>query len=230
VYNLWEPSKCEIIHEKFLDEKADADQASFTSATRWNDTDGQIILTEERTMTIRRAPAPARLLIDFTSKLTAPNGDADLKADPEHGGVQFRPSLDVDKSKTTYFIPGEKPDIHKDIDFPWIAESFTIDDKSANPLHGKEFSVVEMSHPDDPKGTKWSAYRDYGRFGAYPSAVIKKGESLTLKYRFLISDGALPPAEVIEKSWDQFAGVSTPTPAPKITERLADGVKAPAKK
>jgi hypothetical protein len=230
VYNLWEPSKCEIIHEKFLEETADADHATFISATRWNDTGGEIILTEERTMTIRRGPAPVRLVIDFTSKLTAPNGDADLQADPEHGGVQFRPSLDVDKSKTTYFFPGEHPNVHKDVDFPWVAESFTIDETSANPLRGKQYSVVEMSHPDDPKGTKWSAYRDYGRFGAYPSATIKKGDSLTLKYRFLIADGALPPVEVIEKAYDEFTGATAATPAPRITERPAEGAQAPAKR
>ena len=59
---------------------------------------------------------------------------------------------------------------------------------------GKQYSVVEMSHPENPKGTKWSAYRNYGRFGAFPVATIKAGKPLVLKYRFVIADGEMMPA------------------------------------
>ena len=41
-----------------------------------------------------------------------------------------------------------------------------------------------MSHPDNPKDTIWSAYRDYGRFGAFVKPELKNGDSLTLRYRF----------------------------------------------
>ena len=92
--------------------------------------------------------------------------------------------------------------------------------------NGKTYSVVEMSHPDDPKGTKWSAYRDYGRFGAFPPHEIKSGESLTLKYRFLIADGEMPPTDVIEKSFNQFTGETNSTP--QITVMPAEK-PAPAK-
>ena len=49
----------EIVHQKFLAQKANADQAAFTSLTNWNDADGQPLLVEERTMTFRRGPIPA---------------------------------------------------------------------------------------------------------------------------------------------------------------------------
>ena len=36
-------------------------------------------------------------------------------------------------------------------------------------LNGKKYSVVFLNHPDNPKGAHISAYRDYGRFGIFPS-------------------------------------------------------------
>ncbi|HWE00798.1 MAG TPA: DUF6807 family protein [Tepidisphaeraceae bacterium] len=208
----------EIVHLKLENQRADADMATFTSVTAWNDENAKPFLTEERTMTFRRAPAPARITIDFTSKLM-PKGDCALDGDPEHAGVQYRPTNDIDKSKTLYVFPAEHPNAHKDLDYPWVGETYTL-------KNGKTYSVVEMSHPDDPKGTKWSAYRDYGRFGAFAAHEIKSGEALTLKYRFLIADGEMPPADVIEKSFNQFTGESNATP--QLTVMPAEH-SAPAK-
>lgn len=197
----------EIVHRKFVNEKADADSATFTSQTDWNDEAGKPFITEERTITLHRAPSPARLVVDMSSTLT-PIGDVVLDGDPEHAGVQYRPSNDVDRAKTFYVFPAEKPDAHKDLDYPWVGETYTL-------KNGKTYSVVEMSHPDDPKGVKWSAYRNYGRFGAFVPHPIKASETFTLKYRFLIADGDMPPVEVIEKSFDQFTGATTAVP--KVT-------------
>jgi hypothetical protein len=208
-YDRWHMKGGEIVHQKFLQEKADKDHATFTSLTHWNDGEGKPIIEEERTTTIRRPSGPGRLVIDFTTRLKAVNGDITLGGDPEHSGVQFRPANELDTAATVYLFPKEGAKPHKDLDYPWVGETFT--------LHGKQYSVVEMSHPDNPKKTKWSAYRDYGRFGAFPTAEIKSGEALVLRYRFLIADGEMPPVEAIEKSWDEFAGVKEPTAAPKTT-------------
>jgi hypothetical protein len=213
----------DIVHEKFLNEKAGPDEATFTSLTHWETVaGGEPLIEEERTITLRRGPAPARLLIDFTSVLKAPNGDVKLDGDPEHSGIQYRPAADVDTKQTMYFFPAERPNAHKDLDYPWVGETYS--------LHGQDYSVVEMSHPDDPKGTHWSAYRDYGRFGAFPKAEIKAGESLTLKYRFLVADGKMLPTDVIERSYDQFIGAKGPSPDPKVTAVPAEQSKAPTTK
>jgi hypothetical protein len=214
----------EIVHQKFAAQKAGADEATFTSVTHWNDEAGKPMIVEERTMTFRRAPAPARVMIDFSTKLSAPRGDIMLDGDPEHAGIQYRPANEVVTTETKYFFPKEKATAKTDVDFPWVGETYT--------LNGKQYSVVDMNHPDNPKKTKFSAYRDYGRFGAFPVQGIKSGKSLTLKYRFLIADGKMPSAEVIEKCWDQFAGVATPTAVPKVNEVLSDqpGPKKDAKK
>lgn len=208
-YDRWHMQGGEIVHQKFGGQTAGAEQASFTSLTQWNDNAGMAILEEERTMTIRRLAAPGRLLIDFTAKLTAPRGDITLDGDPEHAGIQFRPANEVVAKDTVYTFPKEGAVPTKDLDYPWVGGSFT--------LRGNRFSVVHLNHPDNPKNTRYSAYRDYGRFGAFPKASIKKGESLVLKYRFLIADGEMLPVETIQKSWDDFAGLKTPSPAPKTT-------------
>jgi len=213
----------DIIHKAFAEQKAGPDEATFTSQTEWALSDGRKILTEDRTMTFRKGPAPFRLQIDFTSKLKAPAGDVTLAGDPEHGGIQFRPAGEIEAAKTVYYLPKENAHPHKDTDYPWAGETFT--------LPNGQHSVVEMSHPDNPKGTRWSAYRDYGRFGAYPTAPLKSGDTITLKYRFLVGDGKMPPADVIQKSYDQFSGAKEPSPTPKVTERPAEGAgKTPATK
>ncbi len=208
-HDRWHMKGGEQVHQKFLEKKADADGAVFTSVVHWNAPDGKPMVVEERTMAFRRPPAPARLLIDFTSKLAAPNGDVQLDGDPEHAGIQYRPADEVVRNETIYVYPKENADARKDVDYPWAGETYT--------LNGKRYSVVHMNHPENPKGTKYSAYRDYGRFGAFPKAAIPSGKSITLKYGFLIADGEMPGAEMIQKCWDAFAGVSSPSPVPKTT-------------
>ena len=66
--------------------------------------------------------------------------------------------------------------------------------------------MVEFNHSANPKGTKWSAYRNYGRFGAFPVATIKPGTPLVLKYRFVIADGPMMPAADITQHWNAFTG------------------------
>lgn len=220
-YDRWHMKGGDIVHRKFLNEKADQDHATFTSVTHWDDAEGKPIIEEERTMTFRRAPGPGRLLIDFTTKLTAVNGDIKLDGDPEHAGIQFRPAQEVDRKETVYVFPKEGATPHKDFDYPWVGETFT--------LHGKRYSVVDMNSPDNPKKTRWSAYRDYGRFGAFPVAEIKSGQSLVLKYRFLIADGEMPPVDAIEKLYDKFAGVKAPSATPKTTVLPAEQPKPASK-
>ena len=60
---------------------------------------------------------------------------------------------------------------------------------------GKRYSVLHMNHPDNPKGTVYSAYRDYGRFGAFFKRTIEKNQTLTLRYRIWVGRGEMPGRE-----------------------------------
>ncbi len=196
-YNMWEMGGGNRqIHQKFTGQKAGPDQASFTSLVAWKLPDGKTLLEDERTFTFYRRPAPTLALIDFSTKVKAVAGDLDLNGDPEHGGVQFRAAEEIDRKTLKYCLPKdaiERP-LDPDADFqhmsasrisrtdlPWAAESYQLRDKIYN--------IQQMSGPGNPTGTRWSAYREYGRFGAFPAAKLKAGDTLTLRYRFWVTAG-----------------------------------------
>lgn len=221
-YDLWGMKDSAIVHEKFAGEAADAQHAAFTSVTHWTLSTGRTLLDEERTIDVRRAPAPGRLLIDFTARLTAVAGDLLLEGDPEHGGTQYRPAAEIDVKQTVYVYPKQNAQPHKDLDYPWVGESYTLADR--------RYSIVDLNCPQNPPGSRFSAYRDYGRFGAYFKYALKAGQSLTVKYAFVVIDGPMPPADYIEKLWDAYAGKTSPSAVPPTTVLPAEVTPPPKPK
>lgn len=204
-FDLWHMKGVQQVHQKFLKQEAGDDKAVFTSLIHWNDKEGKPILKEERSFTIAPGPDGGYATIEMTSRLQAERGDVELAGDPEHAGAQFRPANEVDRKKTIYYFPGENTDPRKNKDLRWVGETFTLD--------GKQYSVVILNNPDNPEGTVFSAYRDYGRFGAYPTATIKQGETLTLDYKWLIKEGEMFPPDVIHITWiDNYSDIDEPTP------------------
>jgi hypothetical protein len=214
--DLWSMGSGRQVHTGFKSQAVDHGLARLVSTIDWNDKKGRLILSEERTMELSPLATPGLLRVDFLTTVKAEAGDLALEADPEHGGVHYRAPQEVDTTKTNYFFPVAKPVPHKDLDYPWVGMTYALRDQT--------FGVVEIDHPANPRGTRWSAYRDYARFGAYPHANLKKGDTLTLKYRFLISRGALVATEFIQSEQATFTGVK-PEPA-TVTELKAE-VTAP---
>lgn len=216
-YDRWHMNNGEIVHQEFLHQEAGPDTAVFISKTHWNDTQQEPILVEERVFRFLRptipssdaSPASPRIFIDVTSRLTAPRGLVRLDGDPEHAGVQFRPANDVDPKQTVYVFPKQNADPRRDLDYPWVAQTFH--------LRGATRSVVHMNHPINPSGIRYSAYRDYGRFGAFFIKDIPHGETLTIRHGFLVGDGSLPAVTEIQRAWDLFAGVEEPSQVPTTT-------------
>ncbi|MCH5378209.1 MAG: PmoA family protein [Planctomycetes bacterium] len=192
-YDLWHMSGGTQVHQKFIEQEAGREQARFTSLVHWKTKDGRTLIEEERSFLFHAVPAPALISVDVTSTLKAIEGDIVLSGDPEHAGVQYRPADEVDRKQTRYLFPADGNDPRKDKDLPWVAETYV--------LNGEKYSVVQFNYPDNPKQTVWSAYRDYGRLGAFPKAEIAKGETITLKYRFCVMTGDLPPREQIVKMY-----------------------------
>lgn len=217
-FDRWHMKGGEQVHKKFLNEKSGADGASFTSVIEYTAAEPKVLLEEERTLSFLPAPAPAYAMIDMTSKLKAVAGETKLDGDPEHAGLQFRPANEVDRTATVYIYPKENAAPHKDRDYPWIGETFT--------LNGKQYSVVYLNDPKNPKGAAISAYRNYGRFGEFFKDTIPAGGEKTLHVRFLIIAGPMPAPEFIQKTYNDFAGTNDPTP--KVTVKKAEQ-SAPAK-
>ncbi len=79
----------------------------------------------------------------------------------------------------------------------WVAETYVVGDKS--------YTVQQMNHPGNPQDTVWSAYRDYGRLGAFVKKELKDGQSLTLRYRFWVLGGEAPPREEFQRQSAEYA-------------------------
>ncbi len=219
-YDRWHMKGGDQVHEKLLAQ--DPAHGSITSQVDWMGEGSDVIIQEERTMTFLPAKAPAYAVVDFTSKLKAVAGDTTFDGDPEHAGLQFRPANEVDRAKGVYLYPKQDAKPHKDFDYPWFAETFS--------LNNQDYSVVYLNHPANPKEARISAYRDYGRFGAFFKTSVKKDEVLTVKARFLIVKGAMPAVDVIQQAWNDYAGKNEPVP-PTTTlpsEHSAPKEKKPA--
>ena len=199
-YDFWHMKDVSQIHGRNLTLSADAAQAKQFIRILWPSKDGRLVFSERRVVTVHRTEDDALLLLDFESQLTAMAGDLVLDGDPEHAGFQFRAHNDVaegpDDVKAEYLFHTDEIDPKRDADLPWVTMSFG--------LNGKRYSVQHMNHPDNPKPTMYSAYRDYGRFGAFPKAEIKGGTALTLRYRIRIVAGDTPSREACQKHFDAY--------------------------
>lgn len=196
-YDTWHMKNCAQVHKSFSNVSEDAESATFTSHVDWQDNQGNLLLVEQRQFKFLTPPDKAYVLIEQTSSLEAVNGDVKLAGDPEHAGVQFRPANEIVKEETQFVFHETDVDPKKNKDLPWVGQTFQIPS-------GK-YSVVMLNHPANPKGTVWSAYRDYGRFGAYPTFEIPDGETRALRYRFIIGSGPMISTDTIEQSLAEFS-------------------------
>ncbi len=200
-YDLWHMPNVAQVHQRFEQKRAEGKVATIVSVVHWNDPEGKPLIVERRTMTIRALDAPAIAQVDFQSELKAVRADVQLKGDPEHAGVQYRPHNDVATGsadvKAKYLFHADGIDPREDKDLPWVAMSYG--------LGGKRYTVQHVNHPANPKGTVYSAYRDYGRFGAFFEDEIENGQTLTLRYRLRIARGEMPSREALAAQYAAFA-------------------------
>ena len=195
-YDLWHMKHGVQIHREFSDLDSDEKSARFTSRVDWVDNQQHPLLAERRTMTFKQPPGRAYELVEMCSSLTAVADDVVLTGDPEHAGVQLRVANDIVPSETEYFFHQTAVDSREVLDLPWVGMSFQI---------GKQrYSVVMLNHPDNPQSTRFSAYRDYGRFGAYPEFEISRGDTVTLRYQWLVTGGRMLPFVEIEAARQAF--------------------------
>ena len=199
-FDLWHMSGVAQVHQKFLEMAAGPVLARSSSLINWNDKGGEAMIAERRQVTVFGQSEPTILLLEFQSELKAVRGDVFLNGDPEHAGMQYRAHNDVATGgkdvKATYLFHGDGIDPKKDRDLPWAAMSCG--------LNGRRYSVQHMNHPDNPKQTLYSAYRDYGRFGAFFKKKIGAGDTLTLRYRILVVEGEMPKRGELAKKYSEF--------------------------
>jgi hypothetical protein len=187
-YDLWHMKGVHQVHQRFLELTAGPVMARSSARIYWNDKNGEPIIAEQRQTTVFRQGDPTVLLMDFQTELKAVRDDVFLNGDPEHAGFQYRAHNDVNAGgedvKATYLFHTNGINPKKDHDLPWAAMSYG--------LSSGRYSVQHMNHPDNPKPTVYSAYRDYGRFGAFFKKEIGAGRTLMLRYRIWVGQGRMP--------------------------------------
>ncbi len=199
-YDLWHMKEVHQVHQKFVELAAGPKMARSTALIHWNGKDGKPILVERRTITVHRQSDPTVVLLDFQTELRAVRGDVFLDGDPEHAGVQYRPHNGVaagsNEGKATYLFHKDGIDPKKDHNLPWVAMSYGLD--------SGRYAVQHMNHPSNPKPTIYSAYRDYGRFGAFFKKKIAADTSLTLRYRIIVSPGEMPKRKALANRYAAY--------------------------
>jgi hypothetical protein len=185
-------------HDKIVKKTAGPVLARYTALINWNQGEDTPMISEQREITVYNQGDSAILLLDFRTKITAVSSDIILDGDPEHAGCQYRPHNDVSKNKSAkYLFHKDGLNLKKDKDLPWAALTYKLNDK--------QYHVQHMSGPSIPKGNTYSAYRNYGRFGAYFKKPIAEGETLELRYRFYVAKGDMPDRKEFAQRYTAFA-------------------------
>ena len=209
-------------HSGFADVQAAGNQGRFTASTRWLGPDAKVVMTDERRITITALPEGEKTL-DFDITLKATEGDV-LIGDTKEGTMALRlcPSLSLNSSKSgvntgpstghAFNSNGERDHAIWGKHAHWAC--YHGPDPKGNPV-----AVAIFSHPGNFRSpTTWHA-RDYGLFAVNPFGLhdfdpakpagagdytIKKGDSLTLRYRFYFAKGE-PKPEALEARFQAYA-------------------------
>lgn len=164
-------------------------------------TDDKLILEEVRELRFHDTE-PSGRLFDFISTFKATQGDVEF-GDSKEGMLAFRirPEMDGDHSGVLTNAGGKQGESEVyGKPSPWMDYTGTIAG------HGKR-GIALFDHPDNFRPVQWHV-RNYGLAAANPFGTrsvarledgrhtLKQGESLTLRYRFLIHSGDHQQADV----------------------------------
>lgn len=163
------------------------------------DTNGSdLLLREHRQFAISR-PSEGQTQIDASFSL-GPMRDLRLAGDLQHSGIHFRAANEVNGRQTQTSHITEPEGKRKGGDLKWCRFVF--------PIGTKSYSALQINHPSNR--VEELSTRNYGRFGYFFKAELKKEKPLTLRYRFVIErvgspdDAARGRAEA-ERLYEQFA-------------------------
>ena len=139
------------------------------------------LIDERRKISVSH-PNPSTTQIDFHSRLKAAR-DLKLGGDLQHAGVHFRAENEVaTRPKETAYVwspdlPAENRGVISD-SWQWATLIF--------PIGERWYQCTEMTAPKNEFSEL--SWRDYGRFGFFDKKELKKGQTLELRFRFLIAE------------------------------------------
>lgn len=205
-------------HAGFGETKAESNKGSFTADTKWVTHDGKCIMTDSRVITVTALPGGEKLL-DFDITLKASEGDV-LLGDTKEGTMALRvcPSLSMKGEGAQGHAYNSANQKQKDV---WGKPADWVCYYGPDPK-GNAVGVIIFNHPKNFRSpTTWHA-RDYGLFAANPFGLhdfeglkkgdqdgkgnytIKKGDSLTLRYRFYFAKGK-PKPDALDAKFKEYS-------------------------
>lgn len=207
------PKAGKIVHDKFLDVKADKNSGVIRSANKWIAPDGSVTCTDERTFRLYARPKNERL---FDFEITIHAGEKEVVlGDTKEGTMAIRLAETMrltpnkfNQGKPTGNIVLNTGVTGKDT---WGKQGAWCD--YSGPVEGKTMGVAIFDHPNNPRHPTWWHVRDYGLFAANPFGVhdfekkpqgtgdlkTDAGKSVTFKYRFYIHEGDEKQGKVAER-------------------------------
>lgn len=201
-------------HVSFGELKAEGGKGSFTAETQWATHDGKPVMTDSRTITVTALPDGEKYL-DFDITLKASEGADVVLGDTKEGTMAMRlcPSLSLKGEGAQGHAYNSADDKGKEI---WGKHADWVCYYGPDPK-GNQVGVVIFSHPKNLRSPQTWHARDYGLFAVNPFGIhdfeglkkgdqehkgdytIKKGESLSLRYRFYFAKGKPKPAALAAK-------------------------------
>jgi hypothetical protein len=199
VFDLWHMKNgAAQVHQEFIEMDGPEGAVGFAARIDWKNPDGVVMLEETRETVFYPGAEGAYALIDVTVTLKAVNGDVELNGDPEHAGFQFRPNAEVVENKSArYAFDRDETDPKKDRDYPWVAMTFDLEGAGT-------WTAQMMRDAGNPDDSRWSCYRDYGRFGNFFVRTVADGESLTYTFRIRVTEGESGSREELQAQFDEW--------------------------
>jgi hypothetical protein len=202
-----------IAHREFIDVSSSGATARIVTRNDWMNGEKRVC-EDQRTIVFGKGPADTRW-IDFKITIKATDGDVTF-GDTKEGSFALRvaDSMRVDAKSGGGHIVNSDGKENADA---WGLPARWVD--YTGPVEGKTVGIAIMSHPTSfhPK-PRWHV-RTYGLFAANPFVqkgvpeplaakqgefTLKKGDSITLRYRVLLHRGKTNPAE-INRAFSEFA-------------------------
>ncbi|MEM8954068.1 MAG: DUF6807 family protein [Verrucomicrobiota bacterium] len=201
VYDLWHMKKgAAQVHREFVDLDVPEGAAGFAALIDWLNPEGVVMLVERREVLLYPAESGAYVDVEFTSELSALNGPVFLDGDPEHAGFQFRPNAEVVGNRSArYQFHRDDVNPKEDRDYPWVAMTYELEGAGM-------WTVQMMRDAGNPDDSRWSCYRDYGRFGNFFVGTIEEGETLSFTFRIRVTEGEAPSRERLEAVYEEWTG------------------------
>ncbi len=207
-----------IVHDKIVKAEGGKESGEIVSAQKWIAPDGSVALTSTQRLVVYSTPESERQF-DFEVALTAGEKEV-VFGETKEGtmGIRIAESMRVKRPR------GHTPGVGQILSSEglknadawgkparWVAMS--------GPIGDKPYTIAMFDHPKNTSHpTRWHA-RDYGLFAANPfggstmektlppgsgNVTLKPGQTLTLKYRFLIQQ-AEPDAAKLNERFAAFA-------------------------